>query len=78
LWSFPPERKHVAFYDIRPLKRKHPDWFREDLTALLDLLDAGRLRPVIAARMPLEAVVQAHRRVERGDVQGKLVLIPNP
>ncbi len=50
---------------------------QEDLTALLDLLAARRLRPVIAARLPLEDVVLAHHRVERGDVQGKLVLIPN-
>jgi NADPH:quinone reductase-like Zn-dependent oxidoreductase len=77
-WSLPPKRLHIAFYDIRRLKRKHPDWFREDLTALLDLLAARKLRPVIAARLPLEAIIEAHRRVERGDVQGKLVLIPNP
>jgi NADPH:quinone reductase-like Zn-dependent oxidoreductase len=44
LWSLPPQRKHVAFYDIRPQKKKRPDWFQEDLTALLGLLAAGTLQ----------------------------------
>jgi NADPH:quinone reductase-like Zn-dependent oxidoreductase len=78
LWSLPPQGKHVVFYDIRRQKKKHPDWFREDLTALLGLLAAGTLRPVIAERLPLEDVVKAHQQVEHAQVQGKLVLIPNP
>ena len=78
LWSLPPRRKHVSFYDIRPQQKRHPDWFREDLSALLDLLVAGKLRPVIAARLPLDDVVRAHQLVEHAEVQGKLVLIPNP
>jgi NADPH:quinone reductase-like Zn-dependent oxidoreductase len=75
--SLPPPRKRVAFYDIRRQKNKHPDWFRADLTALLDLFAAGTIRPVIAARFPLEDAARAHQQVERGEVQGKLVLIPN-
>ena len=75
--TLPPERKHVAFYDIRPTQKKHPDWFRDDLTALVDLLIAGAIRPVIAARLPLDQASRAHELVERADVQGKLVLIPN-
>ncbi|MGZ3715628.1 MAG: medium chain dehydrogenase/reductase family protein [Ktedonobacterales bacterium] len=77
LWSLPPNRKHAAFYDIRPMAEKHPDWFRADLTALLELLAAGKLHPVIAARLPLKEVAYAHRQVEHAAVQGKLVLIPN-
>jgi NADPH:quinone reductase-like Zn-dependent oxidoreductase len=77
LWSLPPARKRVAFYDIRAQKKKHPDWFKDDLVALLDLLAAGKLKPVIAARLPLEEVVKAHQQVEQAQVQGKLVLIPN-
>lgn len=77
LWSLPPRRKHVSFYDIRQQRKRHPDWFREDLIALFDLLVAGKLRPVIAARLPLDDVVRAHQLVERAEVQGKLVLIPN-
>jgi NADPH:quinone reductase-like Zn-dependent oxidoreductase len=78
LWSLPPQRKHVAFYDTRPTKKKHPDWYRDDLARLFVLLAAGELKPVIAARLPLDEVVTAHQRVERADVQGKLILIPNP
>jgi NADPH:quinone reductase-like Zn-dependent oxidoreductase len=78
LWSLPPSRKHVAFYDIRPLAKRHPEWFREDLTALLNLLVAGKLKPVIAERLPLEEAVRAHQLVENAKVQGKIVLIPNP
>lgn len=78
LWSLPPSAKHVAFYDIRPQQKKHPDWFRQDLSTLFELLAAGSLRPVIAARLPLEEVVQAHQQVEHAQTLGKLVLIPNP
>ena len=75
-WSLPPSRKHVSFYDIRPWKRKHPEWFRQDLADLLDLLAANQIRPVVAARLPLEDAVRAHQEVENAAVQGKLVLIP--
>ena len=78
LWSLPPGRKHVAFYDTRTTKRKHPDWYRDDLARLFALLAAGRLKPVIADRLPLEEAGTAHRRVEQAEVQGKLVLTPNP
>jgi NADPH:quinone reductase-like Zn-dependent oxidoreductase len=78
LWSLPPQRKHTAFYDIRPLQKKHPDWFRQDLTTLFDLLGEGKLHPVIAVRLPLDEVVHAHELVEHAEVEGKVVLIPNP
>jgi NADPH:quinone reductase len=77
LWSLPPLRKHTAFYDIRAMHKRHPDWFREDHTSLVDLLAAGRLQPVIAARIALDDVVKAHQMLERAEVQGKLILIPN-
>ena len=75
--SMPPQRKHVAFYDIRALKRKHLDWFKADLAELLGLLATGKVHPVISARLPLEDVVYAHQQIEQAHVQGKLVLTPN-
>jgi NADPH:quinone reductase-like Zn-dependent oxidoreductase len=38
------------------------------------LLEAGRVRPVIDATFAMGAVIEAHRRLEAGDVVGKLVL----
>jgi len=75
--TLPPRRQHVDFYDIRPMHKKHPDWFRADLTALFDLLATGAIHPVIAARLPLDQAPRAHELIERAEVQGKLVLIPN-
>jgi NADPH:quinone reductase-like Zn-dependent oxidoreductase len=31
---------------------------------------------VIAAKLPLDQAAEAHRRLEAGDVTGKIVLIP--
>jgi NADPH:quinone reductase-like Zn-dependent oxidoreductase len=73
----PPRRLRVAFYDTRPTKRRHPDWYRDDLATLSRLLADRKLHPVIAARIPLEGVVDAHRRIERADVEGRLILLPN-
>lgn len=77
LWSAPPNRKHGVFYDIRPLMKKHPEWYREDVKALFDLLVSGKLHPVIAARLPLSEAPRAHQLIESAQVQGKIVLIPN-
>lgn len=43
---------------------------------LIDLLAEGRIRPRIAARLPLSAAIDAHRMMESGDVIGKILLIP--
>jgi NADPH:quinone reductase-like Zn-dependent oxidoreductase len=76
-WRLPPRRLRVAFYDTRPTRRRHPGWYRDDLGELCGLLAAGRLHPVIAARLPLEDAAEAHRRIERADVEGRIVLLPN-
>ena len=39
------------------------------------ILESGRARPVIDSVFPLTAAVDAHRRLESGDVIGKVVLI---
>ncbi|MGE5333070.1 MAG: zinc-binding dehydrogenase [Nitrososphaerota archaeon] len=78
LFTLPPSRLHVACYDIRPLAKPHPDWCRQDLMTLLDLLSAGKRYPVIMERLSLEEVVCAHREVERAEVEGKVVLMPKP
>ena len=64
--------KRVRLYSIQMLKRRHPDWFREDLTALLDLLAGDKLKPIIAAKLPLEQAASAHERLSEGDVVWKV------
>lgn len=40
------------------------------------LLDDGRLRPVIHARLPLAEAARAHTMLESGEVFGKVLLVP--
>jgi NADPH2:quinone reductase len=51
-------------------------WYRETLAELLDLLAAGKLKPVVAGRIPLLEAARAHELLERGGYAGKVVLIP--
>lgn len=77
LWNALPNGKGAAFYTIYTLKKRHREWFREDLALLLGLLAEGRVRPVVAERLPLEGVVRAHGLMEGAGARGKLVLLPN-
>jgi NADPH2:quinone reductase len=70
-----PGRKRVVPYSIQWLKRLRPAWFRQDLIALLDLLQQQEIEPLIAHRLPLAGARQAHELLEKGGVTGKIVLV---
>jgi NADPH:quinone reductase-like Zn-dependent oxidoreductase len=56
--------------------KAHHDWYRETLTELLDSLAAGRIKPVVAERIPLAEAARAHELLERSGHTGKVVLVP--
>lgn len=74
---FLPGRKRMVPYSIQTLKRLKPAWFREDLTALFELLQQQKVKPVIAQRISLAEARQAHELLGQGGVTGKIVLVPN-
>jgi len=74
---FKPGRKRMAPYSIQWLMRFKPAWFRHDLLTLLDLLNQGKIKPLIAERLPLEQARRAHEMLGEGGVLGKIVLLPN-
>jgi alcohol dehydrogenase len=51
-------------------------WAREDISALLEMVRAGRLKAVIDAAYPLERATEALARLENRQVFGKLVVMP--
>jgi NADPH2:quinone reductase len=70
-----PGYKRVRLYSIQVLKRRHPDWFREDVEQLLSLLASGQIRPLVTGRYPLERAAEAQRALAEGSTVGKLVIV---
>lgn len=70
-----PDGRKVSFYSITRFKQKHPDYYREDLTRLLNLLAQGKIKPIVADRLPLREAAHAHDLLEQGKVSGQLVLL---
>jgi NADPH2:quinone reductase len=74
-WLLPSRRRMVP-YSIQWLKRLKPEWFRQDLIALLGLLQQQRIKPLIAQRFRLIEARHAHELLGKGGVIGKIVLVP--
>jgi NADPH2:quinone reductase len=72
-----PGRKRVVPYSIQTLKRLKPEWFRQDLIALFDLLQQKKIKPLIAQRFPLAEARHAQELLGSGGVIGKIVLVCN-
>jgi NADPH:quinone reductase-like Zn-dependent oxidoreductase len=77
LWKGLPEAKRARIYSINAMRARHPAWFREDLERLFGLLATRSIRPRVAGRISFDEITEAHRRVEEGGLDGKLVLCPD-
>jgi NADPH:quinone reductase-like Zn-dependent oxidoreductase len=67
-----PDGKQVP---LTPDLGKDNAWYRETLTELLDWLAAGKIKPVVAARVSLAEAARAHELLEQGGYAGKVVLV---
>jgi NADPH:quinone reductase-like Zn-dependent oxidoreductase len=77
LWRWLPGGRRAFFYSINVMRLQHPEWFMEDLKRLFALLGSGAIQPRVAERLSLDEVAEAHRRLEAGGLEGKLVLCPD-
>jgi len=59
-----PGRKRVVPYSIQTLKRLKPEFFRQDLIALFDLLQKQKIKPLVAQRFPIAEARRAHELLE--------------
>ncbi|MFH0916137.1 MAG: medium chain dehydrogenase/reductase family protein [bacterium] len=60
---------------LTPNLGKDNVWYRRTLTELLGSLADGRIKPVVAERVPLVEAARAHELLERGGHAGKVVLV---
>jgi NADPH:quinone reductase-like Zn-dependent oxidoreductase len=72
-----PDRRRASWYNVKVLHDAHPEWFREDLTKLFELLAERQIQPLIASRLPLRDAPRANEMLEKAQVSGKIVLLPH-
>jgi NADPH:quinone reductase len=72
-----PAGKRIRVYSINAMRARHPAWFRQDLEHLFGLLENRAIRPRVAKRISFAEVAEAHRCLEAGGLEGKLVLYPD-
>jgi len=72
-----PDKKQVMTYSITRPNYSTPQWCRDDLPGLFDLLVQGKIKPVVAQQIPLIEAAHAQRLLAQDSTMGKVVLICN-
>ena len=68
--------------DIRFLWNKQQNYVGSHFGTTAELVDAlrfvedGQIRPVVMEVLPLKDIVRGHEILERGEVMGKIVVVP--
>jgi NADPH:quinone reductase-like Zn-dependent oxidoreductase len=65
----------TKFLDLFESFQKDPKQYRQELKYLCFLVENSMLKPIIADRIPIEDVPDAHRYLETGKVNGTIVCI---
>jgi len=77
VWNTTPWMPSTNFYSIGSWHKKHHDWFKSDLKKLFVLLSEKKLKPLVSKTIKLEEAREAHERIERGGLKGKLIIVMN-
>lgn len=72
-----PDGRRASWYNVKRQRDAKPEWFREDLSRLFEMLAARHIQPVIAGRFPLRDAARANELLESAQIAGKLVLLPH-
>lgn len=78
LWNLLPNGRSATFYNIHHRRRELPQEFSEDLQQLFALLKQRQVVPIVAGTYPLSDAREVHEKIDRGEVLGKIVLLPFP
>lgn len=64
----------LAGYQVLAVKHQHPDWYHEDLTAVIKLLAEQKIHPLLGEALPLTEAAKAHQLVEDPATVGRIIL----
>lgn len=67
--------RNTHAYSITDSRKRHPEWFHQDLMQLLHSLRDKRIQPVIGQTFHWQEAAQAHALLEQRKLSGKAVLL---
>jgi NADPH:quinone reductase-like Zn-dependent oxidoreductase len=73
-WNLLPNRRSEEFYIITGFRKRHPDWFKQDLATLFNLANSGSIRPLVWKKIRMPEVTKAHEMIENAKVEGKIIM----
>lgn len=68
--------RRAVMYNINARRKKHGGHYREDAAHLLGLIATTAVSPAVEMVLPLSGAAEAHRRIDRGGMSGRIVLDP--